>query len=179
MTSQRGEMQIVFAVCPGERLHRIELVRLAPDRDAAGTLLWAVAGDAAVPSALAIGADVAGLDTEVFLREPLQATDPLALDVTTSELDHTPLEFIPKDVPSTGVLSFDVRHGSVEDFRAYALRQTPCDDPDHKKVPGQIVDWLFVIQATAALIGAGLLASLPRYPPPSNAERWVPPHRLR
>jgi hypothetical protein len=49
MTSQRGEMQIVFAVCPGERLHRIELVRLAPDRDAAGTLLWAVAGDAAVP----------------------------------------------------------------------------------------------------------------------------------
>jgi hypothetical protein len=170
MTSHGGEVQIVFAICPRERLRRVELSRLAPHRDAAGQLLWAVAGDAPVPPSLAIGADVQGLDTEAFLREPLPSTEPLALKVTTSELDHTVFEFTPGELPSTGVFSFGERHDSVEDFRADALKQTPCDDPYHKEVPGQILDWLFVMQATA-LIGAGLLASLPRYPPPSDTGR--------
>jgi hypothetical protein len=168
-TSHGGEVQIVFAVCPGERLRRVEVFRLAPHGDAAGTLRWAVAGDAPVRPAVAIGADVPGLDTEVFLREPLPSTDPLALKVTTNELDHTVLELTPGDLPSTGVFSFGERHDSVEDFRTDALKQTPCDDPYHKEVPGRVLDWLFVIQATAALIGAGLLASLPRYPPPIRA----------
>jgi hypothetical protein len=171
MTSHGGEVQIVFAICPGERLRRVELFRLAPHRDAAGPPLWAVAGDAPLPPALAIGADMHGLDTEAFLREPLPSTDPLALKVTTSVLDHTVLEFTPADLPSTGASSFGERHDSVEDFRTDALRQTPCDDPYHKEVPGKILDSLFVIQATAALIGAGLLASLPRYPPPSDSGR--------
>jgi hypothetical protein len=59
----------------------------------------------------------------------------------------------------------------VDEFRAHALKQTPCDDPYHKKVPERIADWVSLGQATAALIGAVLLAPIPRYAPPSNGGR--------
>jgi hypothetical protein len=176
VASEGGEIQIVIAACPGERLRRIELFRFPSGRDVPGTRLWAVAGDAPVPPALAIGADVTGLDTEVSLREPVRSTDALALKVTTTDLGHSVLDFTPSDLPSAGTFFYGVRHDNVDDFRAYALKQTPCDDPYHKEVPGRIADWVFLAQATAALIGAVLLAPIPRYPPPGNAGRSGQPH---
>jgi hypothetical protein len=169
LASDGGEIRIVIAGCPGERLRHIELYRLTPSRDAPGTLLWAIAGDAPVPPALTIGDDMQALRRRVPLREPVQSTDALALKVTTNDLEHSVLDFTRRDLPSAGVFFFGVVHDSEDEFRASVLKQTPCDDPYHKEVPGRILDWVLAAQTTAALIGAVLLAPLPRYPPPTSA----------
>lgn len=163
-----GRIEVLNVACPGERLQRIELSH-QPKVDVPAALIWAAEGDGPVPPVVVAGEDVPGLVSEVSLRAMPRPDDLLRVKVVTSELDFPAgLDFSVRDVPLVGVLSFEGVYGTVDDYRAAVLRQTPCSDPYGKETLGRIADWTILTSLAAALIGAIVLLPVPRYPPPSG-----------
>ncbi len=151
-----GGVEIVNAVCPGERLVEITLSR----RTETGPYdeLWRIRGDVALPERLVLGSTPPGMETMTPLDGAVSSAEPLSLKVVTSELDSPySMEFTMADVPDDGVLSFDHEYPTIESFAHAVLDDTPCGDPYSKKGPGHFAGIMVAIGGGLALVGATLI----------------------
>ncbi len=149
-------LAVVNAVCPAERVREIAL--LQQTASGAYVELWHITGDAPLPPRVTVGATLAGMQTVVPLREPIDPDTRLAVRVVTSELDSPyEMEFVARDVPAVGVLSFGDVHRSVNAFERAAFADTPCGDPYSDSDAQAVTMAALVFSGAVGLVGLALL----------------------
>jgi hypothetical protein len=169
VTAQSDGLRVLNVPCPGERLLDIALRRVSPGGEDS-TLLWSAAGDAPLPELVDVGGIVPGLTTQRPLTTVIRPADQLSLRVVTSDTGRLgfPLDFTVRDVPETGVFSFDGTFDNVNAYRAHVLADTPCGDPSGKNADGSMLGKVIVGQLIASAAGFAIAVPVRRYPPPHS-----------
>lgn len=157
VASSGGEVHVVNAVCPGERLTEVRLTRLTSN-GAPAEVLWSATGSVPLPAQFLLGDAPAGMVTTKSLVRTLRPADELSLTVRTDQLEHPePLEFSLRQLPGAGVLGLDGTVRSVDQFRRTVLADMPCDDPYGEAHRRTVLNWALVGAATPVACGVVLL----------------------
>ena len=151
-------LEVVNAICPGEQLTGIRLVRLG-EPGSSPTTIWQVTGSAPLHERLVVGSPIEGLTTDVAFVDSAGGADSLVLYVYTSDIGspYYPLEFQLSEVPSVGVLSYGATYSSFDEFSRASLRDTRCGDPSGKQAQFRIFLWYLAVAGPIAVVGLVLL----------------------
>jgi hypothetical protein len=151
-----GQIRVVNATCPGERLTEIRLTRADPAGTGPVEVLWSATGDVALPAHFPLGDAPVGMVTTKPLVRALGPADELFLTVRTDQLDHPyPLEFFVRQVPETGVLGFDGVIRPLDQFEQKARTDVPCDDPYGPAWRDRVLKWWLI--SCVVLVGSGVV----------------------
>jgi hypothetical protein len=174
------DLVVVNAVCPGERLLSVELSRGVPEGGDRSEILWQIFDSTPLREKFSFGdAGPNVVSSTPFLAE-LRPDDILALRVVTTDLDSSyALDFRPREIPDTGVLSFDSVYADYAGFAESVLEQTPCGDargPELSRSVKMMAFGTFVIAGVGVLVLVRTRRARRRHSP---SDTWDPPSTRR
>ena len=145
-------LQVVNAVCPGDRLLRVEL-RDQSTIDEPGPVRWALEGDASLPTHLVIGQPIDGMRTTVPLGA-LNEDVTLEVFVEIEEIGvSNPIPFIIGELVPSRIETDRDMFDTYAEFERSTKDDVPCGDPLQKGRRGS------VMAVFAAIAGALLLVA--------------------
>lgn len=151
-------LQVVNAVCPGNRLLRVEL-RESGTIDEPGATLWRVEGDAPLPRRLVVGQPVDDMQTRVPLGE---LADDVALEVVV-EIDEIgdsyPVVFTIGELQTNRIVTDGRTFATFDQFDSAMKEDVPCGDPLNVARDRTILR-TFGLVAGVLLLAAGVFAAV-------------------
>jgi hypothetical protein len=150
--------EIFNAVCPGERLVAVRLIRPVINPGEKVEVLWEITGDTPLPERLEVGAVPSGMREIAPFTASIASNDRMSLRVETTEL-RTPysLEVRAGGLPTDGVEGHEDTYPTVETFNAAVLSKTRCGDPYGKGQAGRYAGIYALFSLAIAGLGTALL----------------------